>query len=115
MIDLHPHSTASDGTEPPDEVVAAAARAGLTVMALTDHDTYAGWPAAHAAAREHGIAVVPGVEVSCSHRGISVHLLAYLVDPEAFGLRAELDHARESRETRVERMVERMAGDGIPI
>jgi len=55
------------------------------------------------------------VEVSCSHRGISVHLLAYLVDPEAAGLRAELDHARESRETRVERMVERMAADGIPI
>jgi predicted metal-dependent phosphoesterase TrpH len=115
MIDLHTHSTASDGTEPPDEVVAAAARAGLTVMALTDHDTYAGWPAAYAAAAEYGIALVPGVEVSCSHRGISVHLLAYLVDPEAAGLRAELDHARESRETRVERMVERMVADGIPI
>ncbi len=115
MIDLHTHSTASDGTEPPGEVVAQAARAGLDVVALTDHDTYAGWPAAREAASEHGIALVPGVEVSCSHRGVSVHLLAYLVDPEARGLRAELEHARESRVTRVERMVERMAADGIPI
>jgi 3',5'-nucleoside bisphosphate phosphatase len=115
MIDLHTHSTASDGTEPPAEVVAEAARAGLHVVALTDHDTYAGWAPAREAAAEHGIALVPGVEVSCSHRGVSVHLLAYLVDPSAVGLAAELDHARESRVSRVDRMVERMAADGIPI
>jgi predicted metal-dependent phosphoesterase TrpH len=115
MIDLHTHSTASDGTDAPGEVVAAAARAGLTVVGLTDHDTYAGWPAAQAAARERGVAFVPGVEVSCSHQGISIHLLAFLVDPEAPGLQAELDRARESRVSRVDRMVARMAADGIPI
>jgi predicted metal-dependent phosphoesterase TrpH len=114
-IDLHTHSTASDGTEPADVVVAQAARAGLDVVALTDHDTYAGWPAAVAAAQEHGVDLVRGVEVSCSHNGISVHLLAYLVDPEAPGLLHELDRARDSRVTRIDRMVELMAADGIPV
>jgi predicted metal-dependent phosphoesterase TrpH len=114
-IDLHTHSTASDGTESPAEVVASAARAGLDVVALTDHDTYAGWPAAVAAAEELGVDLVRGVEVSCSHRGISVHLLGYLVDPAAPGLAAELDKARGSRATRIDRMVARMAADGIPV
>ncbi|SDO60701.1 hypothetical protein SAMN04489867_0139 [Pedococcus dokdonensis] len=114
-IDLHTHSTASDGTEPADVVVAEAARAGLDVVALTDHDTYAGWPAAVAAAHEVGVDLVRGVEVSCSQRGVSVHLLAYLVDPQAPGLLAELDRARDSRVTRIDRMVELMAADGIPV
>jgi predicted metal-dependent phosphoesterase TrpH len=114
-IDLHAHSSASDGTEPAGVVVAQAARAGLDVVALTDHDTYAGWPQAVAAAGEHGVALVRGVEVSCSHRGVSVHLLGYLVDPGSADLLAELDKARDSRETRVERMVARMAADGIPV
>ena len=114
-IDLHTHSTASDGTEPSEVFVAQAARAGLDVVALTDHDTYAGWPAAVAAAGELGVDLVRGVEVSCSQRGISVHLLAYLVDPEASGLLHELDRARDSRVTRIDRMVELMAADGIPV
>jgi len=114
-IDLHTHSTASDGTEPSEVVVAQAARAGLDVVALTDHDTYAGWPAAVTAAGELGVDLVRGVEVSCSQRGISVHLLAYLVDPEASGLLHELDRARDSRVTRIDRMVELMAADGIPV
>jgi predicted metal-dependent phosphoesterase TrpH len=114
-IDLHAHSSASDGTQPPEVVVAEAARAGLDVVALTDHDTYAGWPAAVAAAPEHGVAVVPGVEISCSHNRISVHLLGYLVDPANADLAEELEKARGSRVTRIERMVERMAADGIPI
>ncbi|NNM45868.1 PHP domain-containing protein [Knoellia koreensis] len=114
-IDLHTHSTASDGTQPPQDVVAEASRAGLDVVALTDHDTYAGWPAAVAAAPELGVTLVPGVEISCSHKGISVHLLGYLPDPDHAALRAELDKARDSRVTRIERMVERMAADGIPV
>lgn len=114
-IDLHAHSTASDGTQPPGEVVAEAARAGLTVVALTDHDTYAGWSEAQAAALDLGVGLVRGVEISCSHQGISVHLLGYLVDPDAEGLTAELEKARRSRVTRIERMVERMAADGIPL
>jgi 3',5'-nucleoside bisphosphate phosphatase len=114
-IDLHAHSDASDGTQPPADVVRSAAAAGLDVVALTDHDTYAGWPAAVDAASEVGIDLVRGVEISCSHKGISVHLLGYLVDPSAPGLLAELDKSRASRVTRVDRMVERMAADGIPV
>ena len=75
MIDLHTHSSASDGTQPPEVVVAEAARAGLDVVALTDHDTYAGWAAAATAATGLGVGLVRGVEVSSQHRGVSVHLL----------------------------------------
>lgn len=114
-IDLHTHSTASDGTQPPADLVADAARAGLTTVALTDHDTTAGWGEAEDAAVRLGVHLVRGIEVSCSHRGISIHLLGYLVDPEHEGLVAELVHARESRVTRLERMVERLAADGIPV
>ena len=115
QIDLHTHSSASDGTQLPAEVVRSAAGAGLDVVALTDHDTYAGWPAAEAAALELGVDLVRGVEISCTHRGISVHLLAYLVDPEHPALHAELVRAKGSRETRVARMVAAMAADGIPV
>ena len=114
-IDLHTHSSASDGTEPAEVVVAQAARAGLDVVALTDHDTYAGWPAAVAAAAEHGVGLVRGTEVSCQRDGVSIHLLAYLPDPAHRGLARELARARESRVTRIERMVQRMAADGIPV
>lgn len=114
-IDLHTHSSASDGTEPAEEVVAQAARAGLDVVALTDHDTYAGWPAAVAAATEQGVAVVRGIEISCSRKGISIHLLGYLPDPEHHGLDREIARARRSRVTRIERMVQKMAAAGIPV
>ncbi|MCT1987960.1 PHP domain-containing protein [Dermacoccus abyssi] len=109
-IDLHTHSTCSDGTTTPAEVVAEAARSGLDVVALTDHDTTRGWDEAAAAAREHGIDLVPGIEVSCKHEGISIHLLAYLppTDGELF---AELEKARSSRLTRAQRMVERLGED----
>ena len=115
MIDLHTHSTASDGTEAPAVVVEQAVRAGLTTVALTDHDTTLGWGEASDAARRLGIALVPGIEVSCSRRGRSVHLLAYLPDPSHSELCAELERARTSRDTRLERMVGLMAADGIPV
>lgn len=110
-IDLHVHSTASDGTQPPAQVVASAASAGLDVLALTDHDTTAGWQEAAQAAREHGVALVRGVEISCQHGGISIHLLGYLHDPDAPLLLAELTRSRESRETRARRMVDLLAVD----
>lgn len=115
LIDLHTHSTASDGTEAPEVVLAAAARAGLDVVALTDHDTYAGWEPAAEAARQHGIALLRGVEISCHHEGISIHLLGYLPDPDHAALGDELVAARQSRTQRIDRMVARMAADGIPI
>jgi len=114
-IDLHTHSTASDGTEAPSVVVQRAVEAGLTTVALTDHDTTLGWAEASDAARAHGIRLVPGIEVSCSRRGKSIHLLAYLPDPHDADLVAELARARDSRDTRLDRMVALMAADGIPV
>jgi predicted metal-dependent phosphoesterase TrpH len=110
-IDLHTHSTASDGTQPPAEVVSCAAEAGLDVLALTDHDSTAGWDEASAAAEHHGIALVRGMEISCQHEGISIHLLCYLQDPAAPGLLREVNNARQSRETRARRIVDLLASD----
>jgi len=110
-IDLHTHSNASDGTQSPADVVSSAAEAGLDVVALTDHDTTAGWPDAAAAAEHHGIALVRGIEISCQHEGISIHLLGYLQDPAAPGLLEELERSRESRDNRAQRMVELLSRD----
>jgi len=110
-IDLHTHSSASDGTESPAAVVGSAAEAGLDVLALTDHDTTSGWAEAAAAARHHGIALVRGIEISCQRRGVSIHLLGYLQDPAAPRLLAELKRSRESRESRARRIVELLSRD----
>ena len=115
VIDLHTHSTASDGTEAPATVVRRASEHGVDVLALTDHDTTRGWSEAGEAARSHGVTLVPGIEVSCTRHGRSIHLLAYLPDPEHPALLAELERARDSRETRLDRIVQRMADDGIPL
>ena len=111
LVDLHTHSTASDGTQSPAEVVSCAAQAGLAVLALTDHDTTTGWDEAAAAATRHGVALVRGIEISCQHEGISVHLLGYLQDPAAPGLLDELDRSRQSRESRAQRIVELLGAD----
>ncbi|WP_088282450.1 PHP domain-containing protein [Kineosporia sp. A_224] len=110
-IDLHAHSAASDGTDAPAEVVRAAVRAGLDVVALTDHDTTSGWEEAAATARRLGIALVPGMEISCQAGGISVHLLSYLHDPTDEALLAETSRTRDDRVGRARRMVERIAQD----
>ena len=115
QIDLHAHSTASDGTQPPADVVASARAAGLDVLALTDHDTTSGWDEAAAAAEREGVTLVRGIEISCERDAASIHLLGYLTDPDHPGLSAELARAREARVSRLERMVELMAADGIPI
>ncbi|CCH79468.1 PHP domain protein [Nostocoides japonicum T1-X7] len=115
LVDLHTHSTASDGTLSPGEVVRAAAEAGLTTFALTDHDTFRGWDGAVDAAREYGVGLVRGIEISCVDARISIHLLGYLPDPTMPELVAELDRTRTSRTTRMERMVALMAADGIPV
>src|SRR5471030_426721 len=110
-IDLHTHSTASDGRESPAEVIASAVQTGLDVVALTDHDTTAGWAQASAAAEREGIALVRGIEISCRDNSISIHLLGYLHDPSEPGLLDELEHSRESRATRAQRIVERISQD----
>lgn len=118
-VDLHTHTTASDGTDSPRELVAKAAAAGLDVVAVTDHDTTAGWAEA-LAARPARLTVVPGVEFSCVRhepdgRSVSLHLLAYLVDPDDPAIRAEWERLRESRRVRGRTMVERLERDGYPI
>jgi predicted metal-dependent phosphoesterase TrpH len=113
-IDLHTHSSASDGTETPAQVMAAAARAGLDVVALTDHDSTAGWDEAASAAREVGVVLVRGTEVSARSRGISVHVLSYLQDPNHPALASELERTRSSRELRGRAMVE-LIGKDYPI
>jgi hypothetical protein len=113
-IDLHTHSSASDGTTPPAELVQEAAVAGLDVVALTDHDTTAGWVPA-AAALPVGMSLVRGTELSCSRGGISLHLLAYLFDPEEPEFAAARAALRASRLGRAERMVELLVADGHPV
>ncbi len=111
-IDLHAHSNVSDGTQSPAELVAAAAAAGVDVLALTDHDSTNGWDEALGAARSLGVGLLPGMEVSCkTARGISVHLLSYLHDPADPALLEEITKAKDARLTRAERMVERLAED----
>ena len=114
QADLHSHSTASDGTCPPAEVMRRARAAGLDVIALTDHDTVAG----HEEAREalpRGLTLLPGMELSCRLEGHSVHLLGYLFDPARQELAAELAKIRESRLHRARAMVARLAELGAPV
>jgi hypothetical protein len=117
-IDMHAHSSASDGTDPPAEVMRRATGAALDVIALTDHDTSAGIEEAAGAAGA-GLTLVPGMELSCrlSDGGgaHSVHLLAYLFDPAEPVLAAECAQIRESRLHRAERMVERLAALGADV
>lgn len=117
-IDLHCHSTASDGTLTPAELVAAGVDAGLAVMAITDHDTTGGWAPA-AAARPGGLTLVRGAELSCrwygTERAIPLHMLAYLFDPDEPELAAELARVRADREARAEKIVELLRADGVPI
>ena len=112
--DLHSHSTASDGTDPPAEVMRRARAAGLDAIALTDHDTVAGHDAARAALPP-GLTLVPGMELSCRLAGHSVHLLGYLFDPADPELAAETARIRDSRVRRAEAMVERLTELGVPV
>ncbi|AXO33039.1 PHP domain-containing protein [Micromonospora sp. B006] len=117
-IDLHTHSTASDGTLDPAELVRAAADAGLDVVALTDHDTTAGWAPA-VAALPPGLTLIRGAEISCRWFGVEpaipLHLLAYLFDPDEPELAAELARVRRAREVRGERIVRLLQADGIQV
>jgi 3',5'-nucleoside bisphosphate phosphatase len=113
-IDLHTHSTASDGTDPPAEVMRRAAAAGLDVVALTDHDTLAGHAEARAALPP-GLALVTGLELSCRLAGRSVHLLGYGVAPADPALAAECAAIVEGRLSRGQRMVEQLRALGVHI
>ncbi|MGH3242765.1 MAG: PHP domain-containing protein [Spirillospora sp.] len=106
-IDLHSHSDVSDGTRPPAEVVRRARERGLDVLALTDHDTVAGWDEATAALPD-GLTLVPGIELSCRQDDRSLHMLGYLFDPAEPTLAAELVRIRDDRVIRARGMVDRL-------
>ena len=110
-IDLHAHSSVSDGTETPAELVAAGVAAGLGVLAITDHDSTAGWDQAFIAADGTGLELVPGIELSTQLDYASVHILGYLVDPADAALVAATSEIRSERLHRAESMVARIARD----
>jgi 3',5'-nucleoside bisphosphate phosphatase len=115
QYDLHTHSDCSDGHHTPEEVVAAAQRAGLAGLALTDHDTGAGLARAQVAAARAGLELIPGVEFSAEQDGLSVHVLAYWVDVTEPMLAAELERLRDERTDRARRIVARFQDLGIGV
>jgi predicted metal-dependent phosphoesterase TrpH len=113
VIDLHTHTTASDGRCTPEELVSRASRAGVTVLGLTDHDTVAGTGPAAAACAGAGIEFVPGIEVTAIAGGLDVHVLGYFIDAASTSLESFLSDQRQRRLDRVQRIVERLAAHGI--
>ncbi|MFB7995073.1 PHP domain-containing protein [Streptomyces sp. NPDC056002] len=113
-IDLHTHSTASDGTDTPAELVRNAAAAGLDVVALTDHDTSRGYAEA-VAALPAGLTLVTGAELSCRLDGVGLHMLAYLFDPDEPELLRERELVRDDRVPRARGMVTKLQDLGVPV
>jgi predicted metal-dependent phosphoesterase TrpH len=110
-IDLRTHSSVSDGTETPTQLIRAAVEAGLGTVAITDHDSTAGWQEAFTAAAGTGLRVVPGMELSTNYGPASVHMLAYLFDPLDADIVSETARIRDGRLHRAERIVDRIAAD----
>jgi predicted metal-dependent phosphoesterase TrpH len=110
-IDLHAHSSVSDGTETPTQLIRAAVEAGLGTIAITDHDSTAGWQEAFTAADGTGLRVIPGMELSTNYGPASVHMLAYLFDPLDADVVSETARIRDGRLHRAERIVDRIAAD----
>ncbi|MDA8265109.1 MAG: PHP domain-containing protein [Actinomycetota bacterium] len=115
MIDLHTHSTCSDGSEPPMRVVDLAHAAGCTAMALTDHDGLSGIAEARARAEETGIEMIAGCEVSCRFEPGTQHILCYFAEPGDGPLEDQLARLRSEREERNRRLVLRLNELGIPV
>jgi predicted metal-dependent phosphoesterase TrpH len=114
-IDLHTHSSVSDGTDTPAELVGKALAVGLDVVALTDHDTFDGLDEAVAEGERLGLGVFRGMELSCSRRGSSVHVLAYGADPASPELAAEMARVRDGRLGRLAGVLLKLAELGVPV
>ncbi len=114
LIDLHTHSNRSDGSLTPAELVRRARSAGVSVLAVTDHDTVAGLEEAQGEAKITGMRLVPGVEVSATWRGQSIHVLGLWIDPAASRLAAALDGQADRRRVRMRQMCERLTSVGLP-
>jgi predicted metal-dependent phosphoesterase TrpH len=113
LIDLHSHTSHSDGQRSPAELLAEAAGRGLTVLALTDHDTVSGIADAIEAAKSHGVRLVPGIELSCELHGREVHVLGHFLDPLSAGVLRISEQMLAERWQRMERMVERARTAGL--
>ena len=114
-VDLHSHTTASDGARSPRELVRLAAKHGVRVLAVTDHDSTSGLPEAIDEAAHHGIEIVPGLEINCDVPGAEIHVLGYCVDWRAEWFEAFLAGQRAERTARVHRIVERLTELGVPL
>lgn len=115
MIDLHTHTTASDGRCAPADLVTRAVAAGVTVLSVTDHDTVAGCDAAAAACDASGLAFVPGIEITAVEDGIDVHVLGYFIDRQSPALHTFLAEQRRRRVDRVREMIDRLGTFGIDL
>lgn len=113
-IDLHVHTTASDGSCPPEKAVELAAELGLSAIAITDHDTVSGYAGAKSAGERLGLEVVPGIEISTKYDR-AVHILGYYIDPRSPELEPVLNWIVEDRDKRNRKMAEMMAADGLPV
>lgn len=112
-IELHTHTTYSDGIFTPQQLVAKAAAAGVKALAITDHDTLYGWDDAIAAAAEYDLKIVPGVELSTVYNGRSLHILGYY--PQRKLLAAPLEDRLNGRKRRAKKMIENLAAMGYPL
>jgi predicted metal-dependent phosphoesterase TrpH len=115
VIDLHMHTTASDGRSSPEDLVRRAYDAGIRTMSVTDHDTMAAFRQAEQAAASLGMTVIPGIEITSVHRGKDVHVLAYFLSESAPGLQDLLTSQRKQRVDRAVEIARRLAGLGAPI
>ncbi len=113
MLELHCHTTCSDGTLTPTELVEAAAQAGVCALAVTDHDTLSGWAEARTACERYGLEMIPGLELSTVHRGSSLHVLGFYPDPEL--LEPFLIERHAARVRRAQGIVERLVEMGYPV
>lgn len=114
LYDLHCHSHCSDGELSPQALVARAAARGVRVLALSDHDSLAGLPEAQAAAREHGLTLVPAVEISVAYQKLEIHIVGLGVDPAHASLTAGLQAQQARRWRRAEAMAAKLEKDGVP-
>jgi len=112
-IDLHAHSTASDGTDAPGAIIEKGAAMGLRAMSVTDHDTVSGVAEAMAAGERLGAEVIPGIEVSSDYRDNNIHILGYFVDIRSPALRPVLEWVKTEREERNKKIVAMFAADGF--
>ncbi len=115
LIDLHTHSTASDGSLSPEELVGYAKRKGAAAVALTDHDTIEGVEKALTAGEKEGLEVIPGLEISAQYPGGTMHILGYYIDPAEPNLNRELQQLQEARQERNPKIISKLQSLGISI